>query len=145
LGGKHRAPTLFILCLDAVSSIAISAILVVLVGLPIIFFSDRPEFYHTVQATNLSSVLSFLSPANKVWEITSDISMAGDDSKVMYSAFYLSTLFTSIWLALIVLSAALLKFLAPLQRFTTWLFNVERHPLEAVGIVTAALEVAGQN
>ena len=64
-------------------------------------------------------------------------------NNALYSALYFSTLFTSGWLALIVLSTTLLKFLAPLQRFTTWFFDVEKHPLQAVGIVTGILVVLG--
>src|SRR5215471_4477492 len=33
--------------------------------------------------------------------------------------------------------------LAPLQRFTIWFFDVDKHPLEAVGIVTGALVMHG--
>ena len=37
------------------------------------------------------------------------------------------------------LSTTVLKLLAPLQRFTRWFFNVDEHPLKAVGAVSAAL------
>jgi hypothetical protein len=35
----------------------------------------------------------------------------------------------------------MIKLLAPLQRFTIWLFDVEQHPLQAVGIVSAFLVI----
>jgi hypothetical protein len=57
----------------------------------------------------------------------------------IFEIFLLSTFFTSIWTILIVLSATVLKLLAPIQRFTAWFFDVDRHPVKAVGIVSAAL------
>jgi hypothetical protein len=50
-----------------------------------------------------------------------------------------STLLTSIWALLILVPTAILKLLAPLQRFTVWFFNVEKRPLQAIGIVSSAL------
>jgi|ERR1700677_1713407 hypothetical protein len=54
-----------------------------------------------------------------------------------------STLFTSIWIASILLSATVLKLLAPMHRFTAWLFDVEKHPIQAIDIVTGALVMIG--
>ena len=53
--------------------------------------------------------------------------------------FVASTLLTSIWITLILLSTIILKLLIPLQRFTAWFFDVEKHPVQAIGIVAAAL------
>jgi hypothetical protein len=58
-------------------------------------------------------------------------------------AFPLSTLFTSVWTILILLSTTVLKLLAPIHRFTAWFFDVERHPVQAIGIVTGALVMMG--
>jgi hypothetical protein len=55
----------------------------------------------------------------------------------------LSTLFTSIWTILILVSTTVLKLLAPVQRFTRWFFDVDEHPLRAVGVVSAALVMIG--
>jgi hypothetical protein len=57
--------------------------------------------------------------------------------------FLSSTLFTSIWTILILLSSAVVKLLAPLQHFTMWFFDVDKHPLKAIGIVAAALVMTG--
>jgi hypothetical protein len=54
-----------------------------------------------------------------------------------------STLVTSIWSILILLSTALLKLLTPIHRFTAWFFNIEKHPVEAIGIVSGALVMIG--
>ena len=61
----------------------------------------------------------------------------------MYSLCFVSTLFTSIWTILILVSTSVLKLLAPIERFTTWFFDVEKHPVQAIGIVSAALVMTG--
>jgi hypothetical protein len=53
----------------------------------------------------------------------------------------LSTLLTTIWTALIFLSTTALKLIMPIQRVTTWFFDVDNHPIEAVGNVSAVLVV----
>jgi hypothetical protein len=59
------------------------------------------------------------------------------------SLFLSSTLLTSLWMTLILMSAMAVKLLAPLQRFTAWFFDVDRHPVKAIGIVSGALVVIG--
>jgi hypothetical protein len=56
-----------------------------------------------------------------------------------YSFLFPSTLFTSIWTILILLSTTTLRLLASLQRFTGWFFDVDKNPVKAIGIVSAAL------
>jgi hypothetical protein len=134
----RKYPAVFVLCLDAASSIAISLFFFILLPNIVLY----PE-------SSLKSLLNF----NWTWELRTLFSVAnpvvefreiiGAESIPLYSPFYLSTLFTSVWLALIVISSTLIKLLAPLHRFTTWLFDVEKHPLEAVGIVTGALVILG--
>jgi hypothetical protein len=53
------------------------------------------------------------------------------------------TLMTSIWTILIVLATTALKLLAPVHRFTAWFFDVEKHPVQAIGIVAGALVMLG--
>jgi hypothetical protein len=54
-----------------------------------------------------------------------------------------STLLTSIWAILILVPTAILKLLAPLHRFTAWFFDVDRHPVRTIGIVSAAWVMIG--
>lgn len=54
-----------------------------------------------------------------------------------------STIFTSGRTILILLSTTFLKLLAPLQRFTAWFFNLDKHPVRAIGIIAAAMMMAG--
>jgi hypothetical protein len=56
-----------------------------------------------------------------------------------YYVTFMSTLLTSTWLGLIILSTVLIKLMAPIQHFTVWFFDVEKHPLKAIGIVAAVL------
>jgi hypothetical protein len=55
----------------------------------------------------------------------------------------LSTVLTSIWTILILLSTTALKLLGPVHRFTAWYFDVEKHPVQAIGIVAGALVMIG--
>jgi hypothetical protein len=55
----------------------------------------------------------------------------------------LSTLLTSIWTTLLLLSTTALKLLTPVHRFTAWYFDVEKHPVQAIGIVAGALVIIG--
>jgi hypothetical protein len=141
----HRIPSVLILGLDAVSSIAISNILTI--SLLLIFFDK--DYYmvkglihreRTAWSVILSRISDLSSPVHELWTITGKNPYS---TQTVYSTYYFSTLFTSVWLALIVLSSTLIKFLAPLQRFTAWFFDVEKHPLQAVGIVTGALVMVG--
>jgi hypothetical protein len=61
---------------------------------------------------------------------------------ILAVTFVCSTLFTSLWTILISISVAVIKLLAPLQRFTAWFFNVEQRPLQAIGIVSGTLVIA---
>jgi hypothetical protein len=58
-----------------------------------------------------------------------------------YLTFALSTLATSLWIILILLSTATIKLLSPLHRFAAWFFDIERHPVQAIGIVAGALVI----
>jgi hypothetical protein len=56
--------------------------------------------------------------------------------------FFLSTLFTSVWVVMVGVSATFLRSLVSVQylaKFTRYLFDVEARPVEAIGIVVAAL------
>jgi hypothetical protein len=57
----------------------------------------------------------------------------------VFGVLFFSTLFTSVWTFLIFLSVVVIKLLAPLQRFTSWFFDIEHHPVKAIGTVSAAL------
>jgi hypothetical protein len=78
-----------------------------------------------------------------VWSLSHYITSFSGEYVSMYSLCFVSTLFTSIWTILILVSTSILKLLAPIERFTTWFFDVEKHPIQAIGIVSAALVMTG--
>jgi hypothetical protein len=53
--------------------------------------------------------------------------------------FASSTLLTSLWVILTFLSITILKLLLPIHRFTTWFFDVEKYPVQAIGMVSGTL------
>jgi hypothetical protein len=59
-----------------------------------------------------------------------------------YHAFLSSTLLTSIWTILIPLSSVVIKLFVPAKKVVNWFFDVEKHPLQAIGIVAGSLVVA---
>ena len=67
------------------------------------------------------------------------LTLAGGYSFTLYDFSVLSTLFTSVWTVLILLSTVVIKPLAPLQRITAWFFDVDVHPIKALGVVSAGL------
>jgi hypothetical protein len=53
-----------------------------------------------------------------------------------------TSVITSIWSLLAGLSAFLLATVKPIHRFMVWFFDVETHPLQAIGVVSGALVIA---
>jgi hypothetical protein len=60
-----------------------------------------------------------------------------------YDIAVISTVLTSVWTILVLLSTTLLKLLSPVQCFTSWFFDVDDHPVKAVGIISGALVMIG--
>jgi hypothetical protein len=57
----------------------------------------------------------------------------------LYAVCMVSTIFTSIWTVLILLSSTLIRLVIPLQALINWFYPVEKHPMKAIGLVSAAL------
>jgi hypothetical protein len=60
-----------------------------------------------------------------------------------YLPVLFSTLFTSIWTIVVLVSASLLKLLSPVHKVTAWFFDLENHPVQAIGTVSSALILMG--
>ena len=101
------------------------------------------EISGAIYATN-RPVLRSLSAVGEL-VVDSVLEPFGGKSSILspFAIVFWSTMLTSIWTILILLSTAIIKLLAPLQRFTAWFFNVERNPLTAVGVVSGALVMIG--
>jgi hypothetical protein len=60
-----------------------------------------------------------------------------------YLPLLFSTLFTSTWTILVLVAASLLKLLSPIHKVVAWFFDLEKHPVQAIGIVSSALILIG--
>ncbi len=101
--------------------------------------------------TSINRLLQISSPEPyDIWSVASIIMQSmvspfmGDRMPASFGPLFLSSaLLTSIWTGLILLSTTVLKLLPPLQRSTAWFFDLERHPVQAIGIVAGALVMVG--
>ena len=71
------------------------------------------------------------------------LDISPDPLRIAPAVFFCSTLLTSVWTVLVLVSSTALKLLAPLHRFTAWFFDADKHPLKAIGIVAGALVMIG--
>lgn len=132
------------LAVDVVASLLVSVLSVLLsmFVMGVLVFKSAPEI-----GTFLQFQLSGLWKSLVVSPFTTGFAMSDDETSTQVSDFLFndlsvfSTLFTSIWMLLVLLSTTILKLLTPLQRFTVWFLDVERHPLKAIGTVSAALVI----
>jgi hypothetical protein len=144
--------------LDLVLSCAIGYICTVLAWVAIIIATAATGLYLTTTETGFSytydphvSFIELLMRSNTlgVWYEILLVAARGTVPAFMghvdslRGLLFLSTLFTCIWTVLILLSTTALKLLAPAHRFTTWFFDVGKHPVQAIGIVAGALVMIG--
>jgi hypothetical protein len=81
----------------------------------------------------LEAIYDFLS------EIVSPLSHGSEIP--VYLVYLGSTVFTSVWTALVLSAAVILKLLSPVQRFTRWFFDVDKHPIQAIAIIAGTLSI----
>jgi hypothetical protein len=108
----------------------------------IIFLSINPE-----QDLNLSvAYVSFHMVYSSMVLLFDDLMGRGQGWNV-YEWFIGSTILTSIWTIFVLASSVLTKLILPplsyIRRFTVWYFDVDRHPIRAIGFVGAALVFMG--
>jgi hypothetical protein len=96
---------------------------------------DAAVIYHY---HNLPSVVLYQLMLNLTWALSPSTLYYP-----LYVPLFFSTLFTSVWTMLILVSTGVIKILSPLHRFVTWFFDIEKHPVQAIGIVAGALMIAG--
>ncbi len=124
---------IFLVVADVILSLAISSFLVFLYaqvrfGIPPGIHTSIVEYARGIGGALINNLGGFVGARNHV---------------PLVGPMYVSTLFTSIWTILILLSTTVLKLLVPVHRFTAWFFDVERHPVQAIGIVAGALVMIG--
>ena len=65
---------------------------------------------------------------------------------IIYATYYCTSLMTSLWTMLILLTALLIKLasgLNPTMRLLTWMFDVDAHPIRVLGLVSAVIVWVG--
>jgi hypothetical protein len=131
--------SLFLLLLvDVISSVSISCLAY--------FISDIIE--NGLGITELPAGYGIFSKYNSMLNIegihATLLSMISSNYGSGYTEiFFTSTLLTSVWAGFAALSTVVIKIISPLQRVTTWFFDVEERPIEAIGLVAGALIVLG--
>ena len=130
IGGLN---SLFVLILDAALSLTISCA----------FLWVGMFFVHFVNSTNMTFYQGITMSSDIVGYHLHHLFDPYFGVVTWYTPLMISTLLTSIWAALFLIASAVIKVASPLQRFTAWFFDVDRHPLKAVGVVSAALVMIG--
>jgi hypothetical protein len=130
-----------IICSMIISSLFMALSLAIYALVKIYPWND-PNYPVTPYQTVLF-IWELMAPTFNPMRHLAKLTYAPLEAITLYDVLYMSTLFTSIWMALVLLSTAVLKLLAPLHRFTGWFFDVEKHPVQAIGIVAGALVMVG--
>jgi hypothetical protein len=92
---------------------------------------------HSLYRVGLTYTYDVITAGEPTW-----IFSAGEDRYPIAILFLLSTLCTSIWTAVLGLSVAVLRAAPSLQRISLWFFDVDAHPIQAIGIMAGALVLA---
>jgi hypothetical protein len=125
----HRIPSVAVLAADILLSVIISC------GMFMISYQVAAilgnAIYGDMEDTFDSSI--------RILRNNGAIFLSGKMPQSWYAPILVSTLLTSLWTALILLSITVLKLISPIHRFTAWLFEVEKHPLQAIGIVASVV------
>jgi hypothetical protein len=127
----HRLSLLAVFILDLIGAVAISSVTLYLVGgvfglvgglirspsdvLPVLEAAFWPPIYFASSTEAYSGV---------GWFFVTGV---------------LSTIFTSLWTGLIAVSVSMIAALWPIHRVVTWLFDIQQHPLQAIGIICATI------
>ena len=135
---RRHLGTLFLVSLDVIMSVFIAIwsyiICVIFYGIIIYNFYNPlslafPPLLSILEGITIDPLLWVISPKPKNYSHLTPL--------------FLSTFVTSIWTVLLLLSTAALKLLAPVHRFSAWFFDVEHHPVQAIGIVAGTLVMIG--
>ncbi|MBZ9822362.1 hypothetical protein [Mesorhizobium sp. CA4] len=139
LVGKYRSVTFILLILDILSSIFISLVMMTAFDLAETFI-DEPGMRDMVFTTFIYDEYQVFLP-----RVTDMIGLFNHDPQFLplIAILQLSTLVTSAWMLIILLSGTILKLLEPLRRFANWFFPIEEHPIRAIGVVAASLVCVG--
>jgi hypothetical protein len=127
------APIL-LLIIDVCASLIISSIVYLIVIVPV-RTTGLADFLQTERYPDIISVFKDLI---YLWNVLFHVERLEFFTPPI---MFITTLLTSIWIVLIIFSSITLKMLSPTQRFVAWFFDVDHHPIKAIGIVSGALAI----
>ena len=116
--------TIVLIVLDGISSYVISVVSIILAAVGTVVGYSQLPWQHAIFYSSQGAEL-------------------GETIGTFAGLFWYSTMLTSVWMLLILLSTVLLRIFSPVHRFTVWFFDVDRHPVKAIGIVSATLVLIG--
>lgn len=143
---KLRNISIYIIALDIILSLMISYVFVELSNVPedILKSGDLETtniivaVWNSIQRVGFTYIWDVFEAGEPTWLLT-----WWDGHYPIAILFFLSTLSTSLWTILILLATSVVKLMPRLQRSTTWFFDVDKHPIQAIGAVSGALILAG--
>jgi hypothetical protein len=120
---------LALITLDVALSLLISSTIFVIYDLIYMVM-----FYHI--APNMTIILDAL--VNNLEDL---ITISPSYGKFLTNILFTSTLLTYVWAGLTFLGFFALKILLPVRYFMTWFFDLEKRPIEAIGLTAGALVI----
>jgi hypothetical protein len=130
---------ILMVAIDIFFSVMISSIIATVVNtaeLQSYYYQNEGSWYYSLHTSILRTYYAWLNLPPFLF--------GGAMSEITDSQFCLpSTLLTSIWSILILLSTTVLRLLTPIHRFAAWYFDLKKHPVKAIGIVSGALVMIG--
>ena len=128
-----QIPALFLVPLDLGASLVISSLVFELINWVYLFLFYGSDWADWEWGTdNLRIVVKSLPSLFGLWSHQ-------QSSYPLPAAMFLSTILTSVWTTSILVSSIALKVAAPVQKFAAWFLDVDKRPIEAIGIVAGAL------
>jgi hypothetical protein len=125
-----------IVVIDAVSSLFIS-----MLSVSLLIFIHAFSFNYSL-AYAFESTIPYLMYSYKTFFLGIPFEPTAIMSSVLFTAFLLSTLMTSVWTAVTLCSCLLAKAMSSvhgIMRVARWMFDVEAHPVKVLGIMAATV------
>lgn len=97
-----------------------------------------PAIWNALSRVGVTYIYDVLEAGEPTWIFSSF-----DDRYPIAILFFLSTMFTSVWTVLVWISTIILRLTSRLQLASVWFLDVEKHPVQAIGIVSGALVMVG--
>jgi hypothetical protein len=153
ISGRSASATIALLVMDLLVSLALALIAITLFAEFITIVSWTRSFSWNASEPVIANLIQYwrllegpmLKTAGQTVPIVlhDTIKMFHGGPFFFFPLCALSTVFTSVWTILVLLASVALKLLSPIQHLTAWFFDVDKRPLQAIGIVSGALVMLG--